>query len=99
MPLTFDCRRTALLLLGALLFAGCHRSSGWPEDDRRAFVQDCEKKNPAPGSCACVARALEKTMTWAEFQAFQDVHSGRAPPPEKMAKVRDAVAACTQEKR
>jgi hypothetical protein len=38
--------------------------------------------------------AMEKTLTWSEFQAFQDVQKGRTLTPEKMARVRDAVAAC-----
>jgi hypothetical protein len=86
-------------LWGGLTLLGCRASAGWPDADRRAFLQDCEKRNPAPGACACLQKALEKTMTWAELQALQDVQNGRAPPPEKMMKVRDAVATCTPEER
>jgi|GEM_PF-6063807 len=86
--------RTALLLMGALSLWGCHRPGAWPDDGKHAFLATCQKNNPQPGGCDCMVAAMEKTLTWSEFQAFQDVQKGRTLSPDKMAKVRDAVAAC-----
>lgn len=89
--------RPAVLILGTLTLWGCHPSGAWPAEGKQTFIAHCQKSNLKPGECDCVAKAMEKTMTWAEFQAFSDVQKGGALAPEKMAKVREAVAACSPE--
>jgi hypothetical protein len=65
-----------VLVLALLLGACGKRAPGtdWPESDRQAQVQECQKGGRAIAICECMYRAdmIPKKVAWHEFQAWHD---------------------------